>query len=494
MTNVAPIIALQTGIYAQCDSTRGPATSVMPWLLDPRNIEAAWERVRTADGANTPGPDGLTADELNGRGVRWCEGWVENVRLGRYRPSPPRWVELQKPGTGKAPRRIGILSLADRVLHTAIRLVLEPILDPRMSPNSFGYRPGRSVPAAVQAVSNTLTEAGPRTYRLAVRLDVADCFDTIDHEILLSKIAHHVADQEFLGLMTSILRSGGHSSGRLWRRRPCGIVQGSPLSPLLCNLYLDSLDRLVERISTETLHSVRGYRYADDLLLLARDRRSARRTAAAMRRHLRSLHQRLNSAKSRVFRVDGGFEWLGLRIHPLSLGWRNRTEFVHSIPDERVLAMLDRVRELTTPPSSRLDADVFDLGRWIVSINDQLRDWRQAYLYANNAQSVFTEIDALARDRVAELIHAVTGLHRAAIHRRYHQRLPRGFWTWQVDGARLIALASLPPHYPARLIRRPPWHRTANACAGSPTDRAVPSKGEVIVQPPIDAPREGAVS
>lgn len=156
--------------------------------------------------------------------------------------------------------------------------------------------------------------------------------------------------------------------------------------------------------------------------------------------------------------------------------------FGYAVPDPKVADMLNRLSEMTVPPSERIDAGAFNLGRWIVSINEQLRDWRQAYLFADNAPEVFRALDDHCRERVALLMQSVTGLRRAALNGQYRVRLPRGFWTWEVPGARLVVLSSLAPHCAGNLIRKPAW-----AYVGAAGRSSLP---EVV--PPSAPPAESA--
>ncbi len=177
-----PLVALQAQLYREVRNQRTVA-QLMTWLLDRRNLEAAWERVRSADGADTPGIDGVTAGDIRCQGPSWLSQLADDLLHGRYRPSVPRWIDIPKPNRPGQFRRLGILTLRDRIVLAAIKQVLEPVLDPLFLPSSFGFRPGRSVPAALaeacRLMRPRLDEPLPFTH--AAHLDVADCFDTIDH-------------------------------------------------------------------------------------------------------------------------------------------------------------------------------------------------------------------------------------------------------------------------------------------------------------------------
>ncbi|HID76739.1 MAG TPA: hypothetical protein EYP56_12185, partial [Planctomycetaceae bacterium] len=291
MTGPQPLMSLavwQARIYQQLRSAARPYQHLMPWVVDRANLEAAWRHVASNEGSRTPGVDGLTCDDLAGRESSWLARLADDLVHGRFRPRPPRWVDVPKGDGPGNRRRLGILSVADRVVHTAVKCVLEPVLEPVFQPTSFGFRPGRSVAAALEAAVDLLQHrrGRPAPFSLAVHLDVADCFPSIDHGSLLQMLAQHVADEALLALIGKLLRSSAPPDSGRWWQRPRGLVQGSALSPLLCNLYLDALDRDLAQLAQQTRRAVWALRYADDLLLLARD-------AAPLRLALRTVRRRL---------------------------------------------------------------------------------------------------------------------------------------------------------------------------------------------------------
>src|SRR5205807_1087915 len=128
---------------------------------DRRNLEAAWDRVRGAEGADTPGPDGVAAADVQRQGPGWLTRLADDLLHRRYRPTPPRWIDIPKPNKPGQTRRLGLLTLRDRVVLAALKQVLEPILEPVFLPNSFGFRPGRSVPGALgEAVRRLMPRPG----------------------------------------------------------------------------------------------------------------------------------------------------------------------------------------------------------------------------------------------------------------------------------------------------------------------------------------------
>jgi RNA-directed DNA polymerase len=458
-TAQSALVALQAQIYRETRGSARPIKHLTTWLLDRRNLEAAWDRVQDSDGAATPGSDGVTCDHVRSQAGAWLARLADDLFQRRYHPMQPRWIDVPKPNKPGQTRRLGILTVRDRVVHAALKQVLEPVLEAVFLPASFGFRPGRSVPGALAAAVDLLdaSERNALPFSHAVQLDVADCFDTIEHGLLLRELARHVADPDLTALLEQILQAGGNRSGALWWQRTVGLVQGSSLSPLLCNLYLHPLDLALHDLAGATQNGVRALRYADDLLLLARDQRTAERALALTRQVLGRLQQRLRQPAGSPRPVLDGIDWLGLRLGPRNPRWTDRLTFGYAVPDGKVVDMLKRLTEMTAPPNERIDGSAFNLARWIVSINEQLRDWRQAYLFADNAPEVFRTLDDHTRERVGRLLRSVTGTPWPQLNGQYRVRLPRGFWTWEVPGARLSVLSALAPHAPGRLTRRPAW-------------------------------------
>lgn len=462
------LLDLQAQIYAEGQACGGPVPQLMTALLDRRNLEGAWDRVRGADGALTPGVDGLTChdferDGKNPRAFLW--ELAEEIYQGHYAPAPPRWVDVPKHNGSAATRRLGILTIRDRIVHAAIKQVLEPLLEPAFYRHSFGFRPGRSVQGALDAAVQSLVADQGNSMRFpwGVQLDVADCFDTVNHALVLQALARHVGDGALLGLVENILARSGQVRRRLWGTYRHGLVQGSALSPLLCNLYLDPLDHQLNDWGGQNQDGIRVYRYADDLLILARDTKLANQAIKAVRQMLRRFSQRLREPIAAPTDMHLGVDWLGVRLRVETNPWSGKLQAGYTIPDTKVKSMLQRLADMTLPPSDKIDTQAFDLGRWIVSINDQLREWRQAYLFADNLPAVARAVDDFTSERVGALLYSVTGQRAAEVRRLYRVALPRGFASWQVKGVRLVVLSSLAPHRPRCLTRRPHWQRPARS-------------------------------
>jgi group II intron reverse transcriptase/maturase len=489
------LAGLQERLYQEGREAR-PVKHLMASLLDRRNLEAALDRVRGADGANTPGIDGVTCDEVRGQ-PGWLSRLADDLYRSRYRAAPPRWVEVPKPNRPGQVRRLAILTVRDRVVHVALKQVLEPILDPVFLPISFGFRPGRSVPAALAEAVRLLTpaEGADLPFGWAAHLDVADCFGTVDHRLLLADLQRHIGDGDLLALVEQVLQAGGSTVRHWFWKRGRGLLQGSALSPLLCNLALHALDEEARELGQTTHNGVAVLRYADDLLVLARDARLAERAVAVCRQTLGRLQQELRTPVAAPRPVQEGVSWLGVRLGPRLRCYLPRMMFGYTVPDEKVREMLARLTEMTTTPSERIDPSAFNLARWIVSINTQLRDWRRVYVYADNAREVFEAVDEHARERVGQLLRAVTGARPAQLYETYRVKLPRGFSTWEVPGGRLVVLSALAPQCPGKLIREPAWARPRARGGARPAPRVevvAPPAPPALPAPPVEPKEEDA--
>ncbi len=268
-------------------------------LLDD-SLLAGWERVR--DNAGGPGIDGVTVNQF-GQGILSRLPALRQRVLGAgYEALPLRRIELARPN--KPPRILAVPCVADRVVQSAVALTLSPLLDPGFEDFSFGYRPGRSVPRAVQR----LCDARDAGLVWVGEADIQTCFDTIPWAALLQRLADTLPDVSLLPLIRHWLglpleRANGHR-----QVRTMGVPQGSPLSPLLSNVFLDGLDKALAD------GPWRAVRYADDFVIAAASREQAQRGLQLAARWLKSAGLRLNLDKTQVVHVEQGFTFLGVRF------------------------------------------------------------------------------------------------------------------------------------------------------------------------------------
>jgi RNA-directed DNA polymerase len=271
-------------------------------------METLREAYRVAKRNNgAPGIDGVTFEAVEAAGV---EGFLTGLRgelvSGTYRPMRNRRQEIPKDG-GRKVRVLGIPTIRDRVVQGALKLILEPIFEADFQPGSYGYRPKRSAHAAIDRVDAAIAKRKTRV----IEVDLRAYFDNVRHHLLLEKVAKRVQDPDVLALLKRILKAGGKK----------GVPQGGVISPLLSNLYLNEVDRMLERAKEVTRHgrytNLEYVRWADDLVVLVTGHHSHDWMLGAVDRRLREefakLQVEVNEEKSRVVDVakGGSFGFLG---------------------------------------------------------------------------------------------------------------------------------------------------------------------------------------
>ena len=354
--------------YARGTGQPDPNASLLEEVLSFANLTSAWKQVRSNKGA--PGIDGVTVDEFPDRTREHWQEILQSLLDGTYHPNPVKRVEIPKDSGGTRP--LGIPTVLDRLIQQAIAQILNPIFDPGFSESSFGFRPGRSAHDAVYKVRGYIRKG----YRQAVDMDLAKFFDTVDHDVLMQRVARKVKDKRVLALIGKYLRAGAMVNGRLQESRK-GVPQGGPLSPLLANILLDDLDKELER------RGLRFARYADDFVILVKSPRAGERVMRTIRRFLeRGLKLTVNEQKSSVATTDQ-ITFLGFAFTKGKVLWSEKSfaKFKH------------RVRELT--------------GRsWFVSMEyrykklaEYLRGW-VGYFGISESYRPVPEIDHWLRRRI----------------------------------------------------------------------------------------------
>lgn len=275
--------------------------ALMERVCERANLNRAYRRVKANKGA--PGVDGMTVDDLRAWLAEHKEELIASLLEGTYQPQAVRGVQIPKPGGGK--RQLGIPTVVDRLVQQAILQVLEPILDPMFSESSFGFRPGRSAHRALRQAAQYVEEGR----EVVVDIDVEKFFDRVNHDILMARLARHVADKRLLRIVRRFLEAGMMQDGVCVRREE-GTPQGGPLSPLLANLLLDDLDKELER------RGHRFCRYADDCNIYVRSKAAGERVMKSITVFLeKRLRLRVNREKSAVDFV-GNRKFLGYRLLP----------------------------------------------------------------------------------------------------------------------------------------------------------------------------------
>lgn len=336
-------------------------------VVDKENLIKALKRVRENKGA--PGIDSMTVDELPEHlKIHWPRLKQELLR-GTYTPKPVRAVSIPKPQGGV--RTLGIPCVLDRFIEQAIGQVLTPVFDPLFSSSSFGYRLGRNAHGAITRGFAYVNDG----YDWVVDIDVEKFFDHVNHDILMSRVARKVEDKILLKLIRAFLNAGIMQGG-IVSPHDEGTPQGSPLSPLLSNIYLDDLDKELER---------RGHkfcRFADDCNVYVRSKSAADRVMASLEKFLRvKLKLTVNRSKSVVDR-PWKRTFLGYTM--------TRTKSRLLVSPKSVKRAKDRLRRVFQKGRGQY------LGQVIREVNSFSRGWVAYYRHANQ-WSVYEDLDGWVR-------------------------------------------------------------------------------------------------
>jgi RNA-directed DNA polymerase len=378
------------------------------WSLP--NLRAAFAQVKANRGA--AGVDhqsvGMFEENLE-RNVRALRTALQD---GTYRPQAIRRVYIPKSGSHEQ-RPLGIPTVRDRVVQTALRHVLEPIFERDFAPHSYGFRPQRGCKDALRRAATLLGEG----FRYVVDVDLRRSFDTIPHERLMAQVQTKMADGRVLALLESFLKQGVMEGLSQWTPT-AGSPQGAVISPLLSNIYLDPLDQQMDRIGAEMV------RYADDFVILCRSRGEAEAVLDRVQKWTATAGLTLHPDKTRIvdFTEPGGFDFLGYHFERD----RHDPKRIRRWPRQKsVQSLRAKLREKTP----RLNGH--SLARIIASVNPVLRGWFGYFQHADT-RWLFRSLDGYLRRRLRRIL-----LKRAKKTRRSgrggiaHQRWPNAFFAEQ---------------------------------------------------------------
>lgn len=358
---------------------------------DPAALLVAFDRVAGNTGAKTPGVDGLTVADIEE--IAGTPGFLDDLRTqlkdGSFRPRPVRERKIPKPGGNGKVRKLGIPTIADRVVQAALKLVLEPIFEADFLPVSYGFRPRRRAHDAVAEIQYF----GTKGYRWVLDADIEACFDSIKHTALMDRVRARVKDKRVLLLVKAFLKAGVMTETGHFEDNPTGTPQGGILSPLLANIALSALDEHVHGLwrpggamsspVSRALRRRRGLpnwrivRYADDFVVLVfgscDDTKALREEIADV---LAPLGLRFSEAKTRVVHMSEGFDFLGFRLQ-----WKRKRGtdkwYVYTFIAERPIRSLkDKIRALTSRLSQQPPRDV------LRRLNQIMRGWSSYFRYA----------------------------------------------------------------------------------------------------------------
>ena len=370
--------------------------SLMDKVYAPKTLAAAWRKVQANKGA--AGVDGQSIQRFAAKADAYLAELSTALREGTYRPQAVKRVEIPK-GDGRT-RPLGIPTVKDRIVQQAVRLVIEPIYESGFCDGSYGFRPGRGCHDALREVARLILEG----YTHVVDADLQSYFDTIPHDRLMAWVEEKVSDGRVLDLIRSWLKADILKGTDTWTPVQ-GSPQGAVISPLLANIYLDPLDRLMAE---------RGYRmvrYADDFVILCRTREEALAALALVRHWVSDNGLTLHPEKTRVCNCrNRGFDFLGYRF-----GARHR--YVRRKSLEK---LKDTIRTKTRRNRGESLKVVID------DLNRTLRGWFAYFKHAH--AGVFQELDAMIRRRLRAYLRRQEKRPGLGICRADHQRWPNVFF------------------------------------------------------------------
>jgi RNA-directed DNA polymerase len=329
----------------------------------------AWKRVKANQGV--AGMDGMSIDAFPEFARQHWERIRSALEEGTYRPAAVLRVMIPKATGGQRP--LGIPTVLDRVIQQAIAQVIGPLFEPHFSMHSYGFRPGRRARMALAEME----EAHRDGLRYAVDCDLQSFFDTVNHRLLMNRLARRINDRRVLRLISRYLRAGVILPDGSREQTLCGVPQGGPLSPLLANVMLDDLDAELER------RGLRFARYADDFRIFVRSQAAAQRVLRSTSRFIEGrLRLRINWTKSRAARLSAG-SFLGFELKRGKLRWT----------DTAVRRFKERSREITARSNGRsMESRIEALQRYVTG-------WLN-YFGHSHSYAELVELDHWLRRRV----------------------------------------------------------------------------------------------
>jgi len=386
------LTALEQGVQG------GVWFSLMDKVYSPKNLEAAWTRVWVNKGA--AGVDHVSITQFQEQQSERLERMQDELKGGTYVPQDIRRHWIPKPGSTEQ-RPLGIPTVRDRIVQTALRNVLEPIFERDFATHSYGFRPQRGCKDALRRVDELL-KAG---YVHVVDADLKSYFDTIPQDRLMALIRRKVSDGRVLALLEAFLQQGVLDGMSRWTPEQ-GTPQGAVISPLLANVYLDPLDhRMAEQ----------GYamvRYADDFVILCRSREEAERALREVQAWVAEAGLTLHPTKTRLVSAEQGFDFLGYHFRGIK-HW----------PRKKSLDKLkDTIREKTRRTEGRAMRCIIN------DVNRTLHGWFG--YFKHSLKTTFGPLDSWIRMRLRSILRRRAGL-KGRGRGTDHQRWPNAYFAEQ---------------------------------------------------------------
>jgi RNA-directed DNA polymerase len=357
------------------------------WKME--NLQSALQSVVRKKGA--AGEDGKKAEQYLLESPERLLRVQAMLKAGQYTPQPVKRVWIPKLGS-KELRPLGVPTVEDRVVQTAIRNVIEPIFEHTFAEHSYGFRPGRGAKDALRRVDQLLT-AGKVW---VVDADLKGYFDSIPQEKLLELVAKHISDGPLLELIQRFLQQGIMESGKEWQPTETGTPQGAVISPILANIYLNSLDHLMAKAGKQMV------RYADDFVVMCENETEANEVLEQLRHWVDKTGLILHPTKTRIVDASqkGGFDFPGYHFER---GYR--------WPRQKSLL---KFRETIRAKTGRLRPG--SMNAIVEEVNRTLKGWFEYFKHSN--KWTFKDLDSWVRGRFRSILrsrHRQKGTGRGTI-------------------------------------------------------------------------------
>jgi RNA-directed DNA polymerase len=396
--------------------------SLMDKVMRVSTLQLAWKKVKANQGS--AGTDHQSIQEFELRLAENLEKLHEELRTGTYQPRPIRRVFIDKPGSTEK-RPLGIQAVRDRVVQTALRLVMEPIFERVFSPQSYGFRPGRGCKDALRQVDQLLKGG----CHWVVDADLKSYFDSIPHTRLMEEIRKYIADGRVLDLLERYLKQEIFDGLQRWRPGE-GTPQGAVISPLLSNLYLHPMDVAMAETGFQMV------RYADDLVILCSSLEGAKAALAWLQKLLDERGLSLNPQKTRIADLSepgDGFDFLGYHFTRGHTSGR-----LSRWPRKKSLKKLKEAIRQKTKRNNGQSLTVV-----IEQVNRTLRGWFEYFKHSH--RYTFKPLDKWIRRRLRNILRKrskLKGLARGLDHHRWPNKYFQDLGLYSLVEAHCASLQS----------------------------------------------------